>query len=51
MDMLLGRGIEKVVDSETLIKEVRDRVSKSLNNDFLYSAVTEESEQFLRKES
>ena len=49
MDMLLGRGIEKVVDSETLIKEVRDRVSKSLNNDFLYSAVTEESEQFLRK--
>ena len=49
MDMLLGRGIEKVVDSETLIKEVRNRVSKSLNNDFLYSAVTEESEQFLRK--
>lgn len=49
MDMLLGRGNEKVVDSETLINEVKDRVSNALNADFLYSAVTEESEQFLRR--
>jgi len=49
VDMLLGRGTEKVVDSETLIKEVHDRVLKSLNHEFLYSTVTEESEIFLRK--
>lgn len=48
VDMLLGRGTEKVVDSETLIKEVHDRVLKSLNHEFLYSTVTEESEIFLR---
>lgn len=32
VDMLLGRGTEKVVDSETLITEVHDRVLKSLNH-------------------
>ncbi len=48
VDMLMGRGTEKVVDSETLIKEVQNRVSKSLNGEFMYTAVTEESEQFLR---
>jgi adenylate cyclase len=48
VDMLLGRGTEKVVDSETLITEVHDRVLKSLNHEFLYSTVTEESETFLR---
>jgi class 3 adenylate cyclase len=49
VDMLLGRGTEKIVDSETLIAEVHDRVLKSLNHEFLYSTVTEESEIFLRK--
>ena len=49
VDMLLGRGVEKVVDSETLITEVHDRVLKSLNHEFLYSTVTEESEVFLRE--
>jgi class 3 adenylate cyclase len=49
VDMMLGRGTEKVVDSETLIKEVQERVSQSLNSEFMYAAVTEESEQFLRK--
>ena len=49
VDMLMGRGTEKVVDSETLIEEIQERVSKSLNQQFMYSAVTEESEQFLRK--
>lgn len=48
-DMLLGRGTEKVVDSETLITEVHDRVLKSLNHEFMYSTVTEESEIFLRE--
>lgn len=49
VDMLLGRGTEKVVDSETLITEVHDRVLKSLNHEFMYSTVTEESETFLRE--
>lgn len=49
VDMLLGRGTEKVVDSETLVEEIQDRVHKSLNQEFLYSAVTEESEIFLRE--
>ena len=49
MDLILGRGTEKVVDSDTLINEVRKRVSQSLNDEFMYSAVTEESEQFLRE--
>jgi adenylate cyclase len=48
VDMLLGRGTEKVVDSETLAKEIQERVSNSLNQKFMYSAVTEESEKFLR---
>ncbi|MGI9567179.1 MAG: hypothetical protein ACR2LL_09240 [Nitrosopumilus sp.] len=30
VDMILGRGTEKVVDSETLIKEVQTRVSQSM---------------------
>lgn len=47
--MLLGRGGEKVVDSETLIAEVNSRVLKSLNHEFLYSTVTEDSEIFLRE--
>ena len=49
VDMIMGRGTEKVVDSETLIKEVQDRVLKSLDGQSMYAAVTEESEQFLRK--
>lgn len=49
VDMLLGRGTEKVVDSETLVEEIQARVHKSLNQEFLYSAVTEESEIFLRE--
>lgn len=49
VDMMLGRGTEKIIDSETLIKEIQIRVSESLNNNSTYSTVTEESEQFLRK--
>ena len=49
VDMLMGRGTEKVVDTDTLINEVQTRVSQSLNHKFMYAAVTEESEHFLRK--
>ena len=45
---MLGRGAEKVIDSNTLIREVQERVSKSLDSQFLYASVTEESEEFLR---
>lgn len=47
--MLLGRGHKKVIDSETLINEVRKRVSKSLREGYSYEGITEYSEQFLRK--
>ena len=49
VDMIMGRGTEKVVDCDTLINEVQTRVSQSLNHKFMYAAVTEESEQFLRR--
>lgn len=49
VDILFGRGTEKVVDSESLIDEVKNRVLKSLKGETSYTAVTEESEQFLRK--
>ena len=48
VDMLMGRGTEKIVDSETLAEEVQKRVSQSLKGNSTYSTVTEESEQFLR---
>ena len=49
VDMMMGRGTEKIIDSDTLIEEIQVRVSKSLNGDSTYSTVTEDSEQFLRK--
>ncbi|MCH9658249.1 adenylate/guanylate cyclase domain-containing protein [archaeon] len=49
VDMMLGRGTEKIIDLDTLIKEIQIRVSESLNDNSTYSTVTEESEQFLRK--
>ena len=49
IDVLFGRGKEKVINSESLIEEVKDRVLKSLSGEPIYAAVTEESEEFLRK--
>lgn len=49
VDMLLGRGAEKVIDSDTLIQEVRNRVSQSLKGEFMYTSVTKDSQEFLRK--
>ena len=48
VDVLFGRHAEKVVDAETLIDEVKKRVSKSIKEGFQYEGLIEESEEFLR---
>jgi adenylate cyclase len=49
IDILLGRNVDGIVDSETLITEVRNRVTKSVNEGYPYAGMRKESEQFLRK--
>ena len=48
VDVLFGRHVDKVVDADTLIKEVQKRVSVSLKVGFQYEGVAEDSEEFLR---
>ena len=49
VDVLFGRHVEKVVDTETLIDEVKNRVTISVKTGILYEGVAEDSEKFLRK--
>ena len=49
VDVLFGRHVEKVVDIDTLISEVKERVTISLKTGFLFEGVAEDSEEFLRK--
>lgn len=49
IDMLLGKTENKTVDSETLIKNVQDRISESLKHGYKYSRIVDASEDFLRK--
>ncbi|MFQ5573866.1 MAG: adenylate/guanylate cyclase domain-containing protein [Nitrosopumilaceae archaeon] len=49
IDLLLGKEGEKVVDSETLIKETQKRVWAALKKGYEYAGTFEESEEFLRK--
>jgi len=48
VDLLFGRHVEKVVDTDTLINEVKKRVTKSIKEGFQYEGVAEDSEEFLR---
>jgi class 3 adenylate cyclase len=48
VDVLFGRNVEKVVDADTLISEVKKRVTISVKTGFLYEGVAEDSEEFLR---
>ena len=48
IDVLLGRGSERTLDAETLIKHVHQRVQQSMKDTLEYDTVTEGSEQFLR---
>jgi class 3 adenylate cyclase len=49
IDMMLSKSKERVVDSETLIKETQNRVWQSLKSGYEYSPVADESDAFLRK--
>ena len=48
VDVIFGRHTEKIVDADTLIEEVKQRVSKSLKEGFQYEGLAEDSEEFLR---
>lgn len=48
VDVLFGRHVEKIVDTDTLIDEVQKRVTVSLQVGFQYEGVAEDSEEFLR---
>jgi class 3 adenylate cyclase len=48
VDVLFGRNVEKVVDADTLISEVKKRVTISVKTGFLYEGGAEDSEEFLR---
>lgn len=49
VDLLMGKGTEKVVDSETLIMETQKRIWGALKKGYEYAGNFEESENFLRK--
>lgn len=49
VDMLLSSATEKTLDSESMILETQKRVWGALKKGYQYSAVVNESEQFLRK--
>lgn len=49
VDMLLGKPVAHVVDSETLIKETQTRIWASLKKGYEYSSMFDDSEKFLRK--
>jgi len=49
IDMLLSKTESKTVDSETLIKNVRNRIHNSIKEGYRYSRIADASEDFLRK--
>ena len=50
IDMMLSKSSERVVDSETLIKETQNRVWRALKSGYEYSPQEDESDTFLRKQ-
>ncbi|WP_268542705.1 adenylate/guanylate cyclase domain-containing protein [Candidatus Nitrosotenuis cloacae] len=49
IDMMLSHPAQRVVDSETLIKETQNRVWRALKSGYEYSPVEDQSDAFLRK--
>ena len=49
IDLLMGKMDEKVVDSETIIKETQKRIWSALKKGYEYAGTFEDSEKFLRK--
>jgi len=49
VDMMLGKKIEKTIDSETMIQETQKRIWKSLKHGIEYDATVDRSDAFLRQ--
>ncbi len=49
IDMLLSKNPDKTIDSDTLIKNVQNRINKALEKGYQYTRVIDSSEKFLRK--
>lgn len=49
IDMMLSQPPDRIVDSNTLIKETQNHVWRALKNGYEYSSVEDESDTFLRK--
>ena len=48
-DMMLGKSSEKVIDSDTMIKETQQRIWSSLKKGIEYDATVDRSDAYLRK--
>ncbi len=49
IDILLSRNSDKTIDSDTLIKNVQNRINNALEKGYQYTRVIDSSEKFLRK--
>ena len=49
VDMMLGKKVEKTIDSETMIQETQKRIWKSLKHGIEYDATVDRSDAFLRQ--
>ncbi len=49
IDILLSRNSDRTIDSETLIKNVQNRINNALEKGYQYTRVIDSSEKFLRK--
>ena len=49
VDMMLGKNVEKTIDSETMIQETQKRIWKSLKHGIEYDATVDRSDAFLRQ--
>ena len=49
VDMMLGKSSEKVIDSDTMIKETQQRIWSSLKKGIEYAATVDRSDAYLRK--
>lgn len=49
IDILLSRNFDKTIDSDTLIKNVQNRLNNALKKGYQYTRVIDSSEKFLRK--
>ena len=49
VDMMLGKKVEKTIDSETMLQETQKRIWKSLKHGIEYDATVDRSDAFLRQ--